>query len=94
MNRSGLLLTRQHLRQIAVSEGSGGWETLFQDPNDGRYWERTFPQSERSSARLQPAHSKVNLSTTTLRSCPFQIFGPQVRVSDYAASRSFSVGRA
>jgi hypothetical protein len=22
-----------------------GWETLFRDPGDGRYWERTFPQS-------------------------------------------------
>jgi hypothetical protein len=28
------------------------------------------------------------------RSRPFQIFGAQVRVSGYAASRSFSVGRA
>ena len=22
-----------------------GWETLYRDPDDGRYWERTFPQS-------------------------------------------------
>jgi hypothetical protein len=25
---------------------SSGWETLFRDPNDGRYWERTYPHSE------------------------------------------------
>jgi hypothetical protein len=22
-----------------------GWETLFRDPRDGRYWERTYPNS-------------------------------------------------
>jgi hypothetical protein len=26
--------------------GGGGWETLFQDPTDGRYWERTYPHGE------------------------------------------------
>jgi len=39
-------LTAQHLRKIAVSKNWGGWETLFQDPDDGRYWERTYQQSE------------------------------------------------
>jgi hypothetical protein len=22
------------------------WETLYRDPNDGRYWERTYPHSD------------------------------------------------
>jgi hypothetical protein len=39
-------LIANHLRQIAVSPQWGAWETLFQDPNDGRYWERTYPQGE------------------------------------------------
>jgi hypothetical protein len=39
-------LTTHHLRKVAVSKKWGGWETLFQDPDDGRYWERTYPQSE------------------------------------------------
>jgi Immunity protein 27 len=39
-------LTKSYLRQIAVSTDVGGWETLFQDPKDGRYWERTYPRSE------------------------------------------------
>jgi hypothetical protein len=39
-------LTSQHLRKIAISKQSGGWETLFQDADDGRYWERTYPQSQ------------------------------------------------
>jgi immunity protein 27 of polymorphic toxin system len=34
-------LTEQHLEKIA----GGGWETLFRDPGDGRYWERTYPES-------------------------------------------------
>jgi len=39
-------LTSHHLRKIAIGRQSGGWETLFQDPEDGRYWEQTYPQSE------------------------------------------------
>lgn len=32
--------------EVAVSEQYGAWETLFRDSSDGRYWERTYPQSE------------------------------------------------
>jgi hypothetical protein len=39
-------LAAHHLRRIAISEEFGGWETLFQDPDDARFWERTFPQGE------------------------------------------------
>ena len=39
-------LTSDHLHKIAVSPESGGWEVLFRDPEDGRYWERTYPQGE------------------------------------------------
>ncbi len=39
-------LTAHHLRSVATSQPSGGWDTLFQDPDDGRFWERTYPQSE------------------------------------------------
>ena len=24
----------------------GAWETLFRDPDDGRYWERVYPQGD------------------------------------------------
>ena len=40
------LIANNHLKQIAVSKQWGAWETLFQDPDDGRYWERTYPQGE------------------------------------------------
>jgi hypothetical protein len=30
------------LKQVTTED----WEALFIDPNDGRYWERTYPQSE------------------------------------------------
>jgi len=33
------------LNKIAFSPESGGWDTLFRDPTDGRLWERTYPQS-------------------------------------------------
>lgn len=39
------LVVRQ-LKKIASSPQWGDWETLFQDPSDGRYWERTYPQGE------------------------------------------------
>ena len=35
-------LTSNYLRKQA----GGGWETLFRDPSDGRYWERTYPKGE------------------------------------------------
>jgi hypothetical protein len=38
------LLVSTHLRNIATADG--GWATLFQDPDDGRYWELTFPHSQ------------------------------------------------
>jgi hypothetical protein len=40
-------LTLEVLEQLASSPESGGWETLFRDPGDGRLWERTYPHSER-----------------------------------------------
>ena len=39
-------LTANYLEKVAVSKQWGEWETLFRDPSDGRYWERTYPQSE------------------------------------------------
>jgi hypothetical protein len=39
-------LTSRHLHKIGVSPQWGAWETLFQDPDDGRFWERTYPQGE------------------------------------------------
>lgn len=38
-------LIANHLEKIADSRQSGAWETLYRDPDDGRYWERTYPQS-------------------------------------------------
>jgi len=37
-------LTDTHLRTIAVTEN--GWETLYRDPTDLRFWELTYPHSE------------------------------------------------
>jgi len=35
-------LIRENLEKIA----GGGWETLYRDREDGRYWELTYPHSE------------------------------------------------
>jgi hypothetical protein len=37
-------LTKSYLRKIAVS--ASGWETLYLDEMDGRYWEYFHPQAE------------------------------------------------
>jgi hypothetical protein len=34
------------LEKIADSPQWGAWETLFRDPDDGRFWERTYPKGE------------------------------------------------
>jgi len=39
------LLTQDYLEKIGFSQESGGWETLYRDPSDGRFWERTYLQS-------------------------------------------------
>jgi hypothetical protein len=37
-------LTTTVLEKIAISKDYGAWETLFRDPDDGRLWERTYPE--------------------------------------------------
>ena len=31
---------------IEVSEDESGWNKLYKDPEDNRYWELTYPESE------------------------------------------------
>ena len=31
-------------RLVLRGQASGGWDQLYQDPRDGRYWELTFPE--------------------------------------------------
>jgi hypothetical protein len=39
-------LVSHHLKKLAISKDYGAWETLYQDPEDGRYWEQTYPHGE------------------------------------------------
>ncbi|HJS44770.1 MAG TPA: Imm27 family immunity protein [Rhizomicrobium sp.] len=39
-------LIGSYLEEISISPESGAWEVLYRDPNDGRFWELTYPQSE------------------------------------------------
>lgn len=38
------LLIQQVLRKVASD--ASGWDTLFRDPSDGRFWELIYPHSE------------------------------------------------
>lgn len=37
-------LVRSHLKRLG--HDASGWEVLYRDPDDGRLWELTYPQSE------------------------------------------------
>lgn len=37
-------LLRSHLRQIG--HDASGWDVLYRDPDDERFWELTYPESE------------------------------------------------
>lgn len=37
-------LISEYLMEIGIDEN--GWNKLFQDPEDKRYWELTYPESE------------------------------------------------
>jgi hypothetical protein len=37
-------LIKNSLQKVAISKDYGAWETLYRDPKDGRYWEKTYPQ--------------------------------------------------
>ncbi len=39
-----IFLKDNYLDKVAISES--GWDILYQDPEDKRYWELTYPESE------------------------------------------------
>ncbi|MGJ8633134.1 MAG: Imm27 family immunity protein [Luteolibacter sp.] len=39
-------LVEKALKKVGYSKEYGAWETLYQDPVDGRFWVKTYPQSE------------------------------------------------
>jgi hypothetical protein len=39
-----LALTRSQL--VEIGRDASGWNTLYRDPTDGRYWELVYPQGE------------------------------------------------
>lgn len=54
-------LVKHYLKKVGVSKESGAWEILYQDPFDGRYWLKTYPQSEMHGGG-PPALIQVNES--------------------------------
>jgi hypothetical protein len=39
-----IYLTKNYL--VKMTTDKSGWDTLYQDPKDKRYWEKVYPQSE------------------------------------------------
>ena len=39
-------LIRDTLQHVADHPEYGAWQSLFRDPADGRYWERTYPHGD------------------------------------------------
>jgi hypothetical protein len=39
-------LIANRLTKVGSSLAGGGWETAYEDPTDGRIWERTYPRGE------------------------------------------------
>ena len=39
-------LAECRFEHVANDPESGGWDSLYRDPRDNRYWERTYPHSE------------------------------------------------
>jgi hypothetical protein len=37
-------LVKEHL--VRLGNDPSGWDTLYRDPDDGRLWELTYPQSD------------------------------------------------
>lgn len=59
-------LTTNWLEKQAVDDS--GWNVLYQDPSDGRYWELTYPQSEMHGGG-PPALLHVSKETVESRYC-------------------------
>ncbi len=41
------VLLRDTLQHVADHPEYGAWQSLYRDPGDGRYWERTCPHGDR-----------------------------------------------
>jgi hypothetical protein len=52
-------LIRGHLQRLCSD--SSGWDTLYRDPDDGRYWELTYPSSD-SEGGGPPRLTCINLA--------------------------------
>jgi hypothetical protein len=53
-----------HLHKMSIRPEAGAWAVLYRDPNDGRYWELTHPQSEMHGSGPKRL---TNLSAATAR---------------------------
>jgi len=64
-------LVNDYLKEIGYSK-FGAWETLYQDPDDGRYWESIYPQGEMQGGGPPALYC---LSTAEARAKYPQLFG-------------------
>jgi hypothetical protein len=53
-------LTRSYLRELA--RDASGWDTLYMDPNDGRFWERIYPEGHQGGGPPELRHLASGLA--------------------------------
>jgi len=61
-------LIKNYLEYIKTDEA--GWNILYQEPSNGRYWEKTFPQSESHGGGAPSLHS-ITIDEARLKYGPF-----------------------
>jgi hypothetical protein len=54
------------LENVGVGKESGGWEKLYRDPADGRYWLLTYPHGEMQGGG-PPALKQLTLTDEELK---------------------------
>lgn len=59
-------LVSEVLKIVGIEKNSGGWETLYQDPADKRYWLLWYPQGENQGGG-PPALKHLSLTTEELK---------------------------
>jgi hypothetical protein len=51
------------LEYVGADKDSGGWDKLYRDPGDGRYWLLTYPKSHMHGGG-QPSLKHLELTTS------------------------------
>ena len=63
-------LASEVLENVGVGKESGGWEKLYRDPADGRYWLLTYPHGEMQGGGPPLLPGAEHLSASSFSTAP------------------------